>query len=247
MPLRQAQGGLARQPADPSTPLRAGFRRLLWFFGGFSAGSGLHLLANLAIFAGKEQQRGAFAHDEFFDFRDKNRVVAGVLRGVQAAFEIRQRAAQYGRAVFRALEFCARFFCRAIVRTRRASVVLGNCALGFGEDVHSEALLGVQVGVGTSFLIDADQHQHGVERDRGEGVGGHAVDFAFGVQGDNSDAGGEASEGLAEVCLADTHKRVAAGEKQPRRPDTLPRASSSKSEEGEPNAAVIVRESGHFL
>src|SRR6516165_8175679 len=79
-------------------------------FAGPGAGShgGLHFSADLAVLAVEEQQRVAFAHDDFFHLRDENRVVAGVLCRVQAAFEISQRAAQYGCAAFGAPKIFAR-------------------------------------------------------------------------------------------------------------------------------------------
>jgi hypothetical protein len=48
-------------------------------------------------------------------------------------------------------------------------------------------------------MVDANENEHGIERDGGEGVGGHAVDFArFALDGNDGDAGGEMAQGFAE-------------------------------------------------
>jgi 7,8-didemethyl-8-hydroxy-5-deazariboflavin synthase CofG subunit len=218
---RQAAGATMLLRSTLPSRLRSSASFLRSLFAGRGWG-GLHLPANLAVLALEEQQRGAFGHDHLFDFCDKNRVVASILRGVQAAFEIGERAAQYGRAVFRALELRSRLFGSAVVRAGGAGIVLGNRTLGLRQDVYAEALFGVEVGVGTGVLVNADQHEHGIEGNRGERVGGHAVDFVLGVEGDDGDAGCEAGQGSAKFRRAHTHGQVLRGE-QARRPDTLPR------------------------
>jgi hypothetical protein len=68
-----------------------------------------------------------------------------------------------GRAVASAVEDGTGFFGSAIVGAGRARVVLGDQTLVFSQDVHAETLLGVEVGVGTGALVDANENQHGIE------------------------------------------------------------------------------------
>ena len=84
----------------------------------------------------------------------------------------------------------------------RARIVLRNRALIFAQDIDAEALLGVQMRVGACAVIDADQNQHGIERNRGKGIRRHPVDLAVEVDGNDCDPGGERSHRLAEF-LAD--------------------------------------------
>jgi hypothetical protein len=162
-------------------------------------------LADFVVFAFEEEERAAGAHENLFDFGDENGVVAGVLGGVETALEVGEGSVKNGRAVASAVEDGTGFFGGAIVGASRARVVLGDRALVFGQDVHAETLLGMEMGVRAGALVDADENQHGIEGDRGKGVGGHAVDFILVVYGDDRDAGGETSQRLAEFGRTDTH------------------------------------------
>ena len=168
----------------------------------------LHALADFAVLAAKEEQRLSIANDDLLDLGDEDGVITGVLRGVQAALQICQRAVQNGRTVPGALKARACFFGGAVMRACRTRIVFRNGALILCQHVHPETLLGVQVGVGTGALIDTHKHQHRIKRNRGEGVRRHAVDFVVGIQRNNGDAGRKASQSLAEVGLAHTHSVV---------------------------------------
>jgi 7,8-didemethyl-8-hydroxy-5-deazariboflavin synthase CofG subunit len=165
----------------------------------------LNALAKHAVLAAKIEQRLAVTHDDVLDFGDKDSVIARVLRSVQAAFKVSQRAVQNGRTVLGAFKAGACFFGGAVVGSRWTRVVFRNRPLIFGENVHAKTLLGMKMSVRAGALVDAHQHQHRIERYRGECVRGHAVDFVFGVQRDHGDAGRKASESLAEVGLAYAH------------------------------------------
>lgn len=168
----------------------------------------LHALSDFAVLAAEEQKRAAISHDDLFDLGDEDGVIAGILSSVQPAFQVGQRAMQNRRAVLGAFEARSSFFGSPVVRSHGARVVLRNCALAFGQDVHTETLLRVQVGVRAGALINADEHQHRVERYRGECIGGHAVNLVVRVQRNHGDAGRETTQRYSEICLTDAHARI---------------------------------------
>ena len=71
----------------------------------------------------------------------------------------------------------------------------------FRQHVYSKAFLGVKVRMSSRSMVDANQHQRRIERDRGEGIGGHAMYLALEVHRDDGYAGRETSQRLAEFCL----------------------------------------------
>jgi len=162
-------------------------------------------IADFVVFALEEEERAAGAYDNFFDFGDEDGVVAGILGAVEAALEVGEGSVKDGRAVASAVEDGTGFFGGAIVGAGRARVVFGDQMLVFGQDVHAETFFSVEVGVGAGALVDANENEHGIEGDRGKGVGGHAVDFILVVYGDDCDAGGEASQRFAEFGGTDSH------------------------------------------
>jgi hypothetical protein len=120
-------------------------------------------VADFLVLAFEEEKRAAGADKDFFDFGDEDGVVAGVLGGVETALEVGEGSVKDGRAVASAVEDGTGFFGSAIVGAGRARVVFGDQTLVFGQDVHAETLLGVEVGVGTGALVDANENQHGIE------------------------------------------------------------------------------------
>src|SRR5450755_3122855 len=75
----------------------------------------------------------------------------------------------------------------------------GDGLLMFFEDAHAETLLFEEIWEHQRFLVYADQDQQRIQGDRGEGIGGHAVNFAgLVLNADDRYAGGELAEGLAE-------------------------------------------------
>lgn len=84
-------------------------------------------------------------------------------------------------------------------------VVLRDRPLIFSQNINAESFSRVQVGVRLGFLVDAYQHQQGIERDRGKGVRGHALHQVFIVHGDDGHTRRKASQSAAELFLICGH------------------------------------------
>src|ERR1019366_5817709 len=137
-------------------------------------------------------------------FRDKNRVVAGVLRGMEAAFQVCQRSLQYRSPMASPVEGRPGFG-EGLGRAIWVGIVLGNGCLVFRQHIHSEALLSLQMGVSLRLMIHANQHQLWLQRNRGKGVGRHPVNLASVVQSNDGDPGGKTAHRLAEFSLGSAH------------------------------------------
>ena len=87
--------------------------------------------------------------------------------------------------VLRAVEAGSRLALSGAVRRVRIGVILRNRRLAFCQYIYSKTFLRMQVSVCSRLLIDANQHQQGIQRYRGECVGSHAVNFAFAVDSDD--------------------------------------------------------------
>src|SRR5919198_60220 len=85
--------------------------------------------SDFAVLAAEKQQGLAFPNYDVLNFSDENRVISCILRGTQAAFQVRQRAMQDRRAMLGAIESCAGFFLRVLMRAGRLGVVVGDFAL----------------------------------------------------------------------------------------------------------------------
>jgi hypothetical protein len=115
--------------------------------------------------------------------------------------------------MFRAIETGASLNLGAVVSALGAGVVVRNRSLTFLKHVDAEALLGVEMGVGACGMIHADQDEHGIERDRGEGVGRHtmnltmtlAFEVTLDVDRDDRHPGGETAHSCAEFGSVQTH------------------------------------------
>jgi hypothetical protein len=92
-----------------------------------------------------------------------------------------------------------------VMRSGGVGVVLRNTTLVCGENIDSETLFGMQVGVGFGALVNAYQNQLRVERDRGESVRGHALDLSLEVHRDHGDTGGEATQSFTEFRWGNAH------------------------------------------
>ena len=169
------------------------------------ASSIVGFFAHLAILPAKEQQRIPFPQNHVLDFRNEDRVVPRLLRRLQPTFQVCQRAVQHRSSMPRAVKARPGLNLGVLVGTLRTRVVLGNCLLVLAEDIDPEALLGVQMGMGAGAVIHTDQHQHGIERNRRERVGRHAVHLAVEVNGDDRHPGGEGSHRLAEFDWIQGH------------------------------------------
>ena len=89
---------------------------------------------------------------------------------------------------------------------RRARVIFRNGLLIVAQNIHSKSLPGVQMSMCPRPMIHANQNQHWVKRDSGEGVRRHAVNFAILVDGDDRDPSCETSHRLAEIVRVKVHR-----------------------------------------
>ena len=153
---------------------------------------------DLPVGAAEKQQRISLPYDDILDFRNEDRVVSGILRGVQAALEISQRTMQNWGAVLGTIEAGSGFLLGVLMGRRRAGVILGNHALALRQDIHSKPLSRMQVSMGTRPMVDANQDQRGIQRHGCKCIRSHPVHFAFKVDGDDCDSSGEAAHGFAE-------------------------------------------------
>ena len=158
----------------------------------------LGMAGDFSVFATKIKQRLAFVHFRVLYFPDKNRMVAGNVRAHDPAIHLKKRAIDDGSAAGRLPKmdaeplfgFAAVFaFCE----------VFGNGLLPRFEDADAETFFLFEKTQHFGALVDANKNERGLERDGGEGVGGHAVDLAgLALDGNHGDAGGEMAEGFAK-------------------------------------------------
>ena len=80
-----------------------------------------------------------------------------------------------------------------------ASKIFGNGLLPGFEDANAEAFFLLEERKDFRAVVNANENQQGVERNGGEGVGGHALDFAgLALDGDDGHAGGKLAECFAK-------------------------------------------------
>lgn len=105
------------------------------------------------------------------------------------------------------IEARARFGLSVLVRALPPRIILRNRAVLLGENINAKPLLGVQMRVRARAMVHTHQYQHRIERYRGEGVGGHAVDLAVEVDGNNSDPGRESAHRFSKIRWIQAHRR----------------------------------------
>ena len=132
-------------------------------------------------------------------------MVAGILDRVQPALKVSQRVIQNRRAMRGASKTRSCFLLSPLMGALGPRIVFRNRPLVLCQYIHAETLLGVQMRVSTRTPVHANQHQHGIERNRGERVGGHTVHFILEIHRDNGHASRKASHRLAELGLCDAH------------------------------------------
>src|SRR6267378_1145058 len=130
-----------------------------------------------AVFAPKIEQRLTLVNFGIVDFRNKNRVIAGEMRGHGAATQLEQRIFQDGKPARgpRVADREALFSFRAVHAT---SEIFGDGLLSGFEDANAEAFFLLQERKDFRAVVNANENQQGVERNGGEGVGGHALNFS---------------------------------------------------------------------
>ena len=63
----------------------------------------------------------------------------------------------------------------------RTRIIFGDSSLIFAEHIYAKPFLGMKMSVGPGAVIDANQHQHGIQRDRGKSIRSHAMNLAVQV------------------------------------------------------------------
>lgn len=142
-----------------------------------------------------------------FDFPDEDHMIASRMFCHEIAGEVRQRAFQKRNASLRPdkpnAQLAARF--EGLFWFRE---MLGNRLLIVAENAHAEAPLRFQKRKKPSLMGDTDQHKHRVKRNRGKGIGGHAMHLTwFALDGDDGDASGKGPGNSAEQRWAQSRGR----------------------------------------
>lgn len=158
------------------------------------------------VIASEIQKWVAHTHDDMFDLRNKNGVISCLLRRLQAAFQIGQRPVQHRSSVLRPVKPRSSFGLFTSRNLYRPSIILRYWALIFCQNVNPESLSRMQMGMRACAAIHAHQQKQRIERYGSQRIGGHAVNFAVQVHGDDADSGGESSHRFSEVSLIQTHK-----------------------------------------
>ena len=149
--------------------------------------------------AAEKEERFTGRQFRGLDFPEEDGVVTGDVRGYYAANDLgegvfEEREAGRGPAIADA-QLCIGF--RGLVGLGKID---GDGLLVFLQHIYGENALLLYERQKVAALIHADENQERFERDRGQGVGSHAVSLAGGAfDGDNRDAGGELAECVAKV------------------------------------------------
>ena len=153
------------------------------------------------------QQRLAAADHDVLDFRNEDGMVARHPRVLKSALEVRQRSVQHRSPMGSAIEPRSRVLGTQLLAVR-IGIVFRYCLLALIEDIYPEALARVQVGVGLRLVIHANQHQQGINGNRGERIRGHAVNLSLVVQSQQRHAGGKRGHCPSKLFLGCAHQFV---------------------------------------
>ena len=156
------------------------------------------MAGDAAVFAAKIEERLSFVNFGIVDFRDKNCVIAGEMRGHCAATQLEQGVFQNRKPArgFGVADGEALFGFGAV---HSPSKIFGDGLLPGFEHAHAEALFLLQEWKDFRAVVDANKNQRGVERNGREGVGGHALNFpGLALDGDDGHAGGKLAERFAK-------------------------------------------------
>jgi hypothetical protein len=149
----------------------------------------------------KKDQRLSAGRVRCYNLANDDRVIASIVALPDSAFDVTERGVQYGRPIrsFSPLqpgEFIYPFGGKAA----------GNILLLFAEEVDCESIHRLEAVVALRRLINADEDQRGIQRQRHEGVGGKPVGRSFFVLGrDDGYAGGEMTHYSAQLLRIDRH------------------------------------------
>ena len=160
-------------------------------------------LADLAVLGAEKQQGRSRPNHQIFDLGDKNSVVPGIMRPLQPALQISQGAMEHGRAMRGAVE--AGWWLLADLLFHSLSIELRDRPLAIRQNIDSKTFSGMQMSMSAGGVVDTNQHQRWIKRNRSERVGGHAVDLAIQIDRDDRHSGGKASHRFSEFGWIEGH------------------------------------------
>ena len=145
-----------------------------------------------------EEERLALVTVHAFDFAEEDGVIAGGVFGDDFAGELGECAVEEGNSAG-----CP------LIRNGEASILfrrliafgemLGEGLLSCAKNGDAEAALRFEEREQPSFVRNADENEKRIERNRGEGIGGHAVDYAgVAFDGNHRDARGKGARDSAK-------------------------------------------------
>ena len=135
------------------------------------------MTGDIPVFATEVEQRLSVMNRRVFHFPDKNGVVASDMRCDDIASQVKECAFQNGNAARRPTIANG----QALLGMRglfALGEVFGDSFLALLEDADAEALFLVKQREHFGALVDTDENQQGVKRNRSEGICGHAVNQA---------------------------------------------------------------------
>jgi hypothetical protein len=131
------------------------------------------------------------------DRADPDRVVAAGDEALELASDPGERAVEHGDAVVDRVGDLGEL--RLVLGREAPREVL----LAGGEHVDAEAPGAPDLGQRARAVVEADEHEHGVERERGDRVRGHPLRATWRVDGHDCHPGGEMPHDGAEALGLD--------------------------------------------
>jgi len=156
------------------------------------------LAGDVAVFAAEIEQRLSFVNFGVVHFPQENRVIARKMRGYDSAAQLKQRIFKDRQAARRSGEVDgeALFGFGAVHASRK---IFGDGLLPGFEHADAEAFFLLEEGKDFGAVVNANENQQRVERNGGEGVGGHALNFSgLALDSDDSNTGGELAKRFAK-------------------------------------------------
>ena len=147
-----------------------------------------------------EEEGLAVVTGHAFDFAEEDGVIAGGIFRDEIASEMREGAFQKRDARFRPLKTDAQliFDFGGLLAFRE---MLGESLLMLAKDADAKAPLRFEEGEQAGVVGNTHEDEERLQRDRREGIGGHAMDAAgFALDGDDGDTRGEGARDATEEC-----------------------------------------------
>ena len=156
------------------------------------------LAGDVAVFAAEIEQRLSFVNFGVVHFPQENCVITGKMRGYDSAAQLKQRILKDWKPIWRSGEVDgeALFGFGAM---HSSGKIFGDGLLAGLQDADAEAFFLLKEGKDFGAVVNANENQQRVERNGGEGVGGHALNFSgLALDSDDSDTGGELAKRFAK-------------------------------------------------